>query len=66
MADVNNTFGEGIVVGAEAGRQANGVTVIGWNNQIPEQVVIGEGATIYPLLKPGQWKKVIIAGEVLR
>lgn len=66
VADVNNTFGEGVVVGAEAGRQANGVTVIGWNNQIPEQVVIGEGATIYPLLKPGQWKKVIIAGEVLR
>ncbi len=66
VADVNNTFGEGVVVGAEAGRQANGVTVIGWNNQIPDQVVIGEGATIYPLLKTGQWKKVITAGEVLR
>lgn len=66
VADVNNTFGEGVVVGAEAGRQANGVTVIGWNNQVPEQVVIGEGATIYPLLKASQWKKVITAGEVLR
>ncbi|MDP3481231.1 MAG: sugar phosphate nucleotidyltransferase [Desulfoprunum sp.] len=66
VADVNNTFAEGVVVGAEAGRQANGVTVIGWNNQVPEQVVIGEGATIYPLLKASRWKKVITAGEVLR
>lgn len=66
VADVNNSFGEGVVVGAEAGRQAGEITVIGWNNQIPDQAVIGEGATVYPLLKAGQWKKVIAAGEVLR
>ena len=46
--------------------QAGAVTVVGWNNNIPDQVVIGEGATIYPLLKPGHWKKVIAAGEVLK
>jgi glucose-1-phosphate adenylyltransferase len=66
VTDVNNTFGEGVVVGAEAGRTAGAVTVVGWNNNIPDQVVIGEGATIYPLLKPGHWKKVIAAGEVLK
>ncbi len=66
VADVNNTFGEGVVVGAEAGRHADGVTVVGWNNHVPDQVVIEEGATIYPLLKAGQWKKVVTAGEVLR
>jgi glucose-1-phosphate adenylyltransferase len=66
VADVNNTFGEGVVVGAETGRQAEAVTVVGWNNIVPNQVVIGEGATIYPLLGSGRWKKVIAAGEVLR
>lgn len=66
VADVNNTFGEEVAVGAEVGRQARDVTVVGWNNNIPDQVVIGEGATIYPLLKPGQWKKVIAAGEELK
>jgi ADP-glucose pyrophosphorylase len=66
VADVNNTFGEGVVVGAEAGQQAEAVTVVGWNNIIPNQVVIGEGATIYPLLGSGRWKKVVAAGEVLR
>ncbi|MBB5348361.1 glucose-1-phosphate adenylyltransferase [Desulfoprunum benzoelyticum] len=66
VADVNNTFGEGVVVGAEAGRQAEAVTVVGWNNIVPNQVVIGEGATVYPLLGSGRWKKVIAAGEVLR
>jgi glucose-1-phosphate adenylyltransferase len=66
VADVNNTFGVGVVVGAEAGQVAEAVTVVGWNNIIPNQVVIGEGATIYPLLGSGRWKKVVAAGEVLR
>ncbi len=66
VADVNNVYGDSVVIGAEAGRKADKVSVFGWNNQIPGQVVIGEGATIWPDLKPARWKKVVEAGEVLR
>ena len=66
VADVNNTFGESVVVGSESEEQSRQITVIGWNNVVPDQVVIGEGATVYPLLRNGQWKKLVAAGEVLR
>lgn len=66
VADVNTVYGDGVIIGAEAGRQAKQVSVIGWNNRVPEQVVIGEGATIWPELKSSGWKKVIGSGEVLR
>lgn len=66
VADVNTTYSEGVIIGAEIGRQAGKVSVIGWNNRIPGQTVIGEGATIMPELKSVDWKKVIEAGEVLK
>lgn len=66
VADVNITYGDGVIIGAENGRQAGKVSVVGWNNKVPGQTVIGEGATIVPELKASAWKKVIEAGEVLK
>ncbi len=66
VADVNTVYGDGVVIGSEVGRQARNVSVIGWNNRIPGQVRIGDGATIWPELKPGDWKKHIDSGELIR
>ena len=66
VADVNTTFGDGVIVGSPSCNQAEQVTVIGWNNNVPEQTVINQGATIYPSLKPSAWKRVVESGEVLR
>lgn len=66
VADVNTVYGDGVIIGAEAGKQAKEISVVGWNNQIPPQSVISEGATIWPELNGNSWKKVIKAGEVLR
>ncbi len=66
VADVNTVYGDGVIIGAEAGHKAENISVIGWNNNIPEQTVVEEGATIWPELKAGSWIKHILAGEVLR
>jgi len=66
VADVNSTYGEGTVIGPEPGGPLPKVSVIGWNNQIPDQTIIEEGATIYPNLKNGAWLRHVKAGEVLR
>lgn len=66
VADVNTVYGDGVIIGAELGRQARKVSVVGWNNRVPGQVVINEGATIWPELKPSGWKKVVESGEVLK
>ena len=65
VADVNTSYGDGVQIGNGSG-QDNAVTVLGWNNRVPEQTDIGTGATIYPDLKNASWKKVVPAGEVLR
>jgi hypothetical protein len=54
------------VIGPEASEIPEKVTVIGWNNHVPEQTIIEEGATVYPHLKNGKWQRHIRAGEVLR
>lgn len=66
VADVNTVYGDGVIIGAEAGRQAHRISVIGWNNRIPGQAMIGEGATIWPELANKHWKKIVAAGEVLK
>jgi len=66
VADVNSTYGEGTVIGPELEGVPAKVTVVGWNNQVPNQTIIEEGATIYPHLKNGQWLRHVKNGEVLR
>jgi hypothetical protein len=39
---------------------------MGWNNRVPGQVMIGEGATVWPELNAKNWKKIVAAGEVLK
>ena len=66
VADVNSVYGEGVIIGADADGTAAKATVIGWNNQVPEQTIIENGATIYPNLKMGKWLRNVKSGEVLR
>jgi glucose-1-phosphate adenylyltransferase len=66
VADVNTVYEDGVIIGAEAGRKAQEVSVIGWNNRVPEQTIIGEGATIWPELSQKNWKRIVLAGEVLK
>ncbi len=66
VADVNNSFGKDVRIGPEIGSDAPKVTVVGWNNQVPDKTRIETGATIYPQLKQSQWPQCVKAGEVLR
>jgi glucose-1-phosphate adenylyltransferase len=66
VADVNNSFGRNAKVGPEVCDEKTNVTVVGWNKTIPENTVIGEGATIYPRLADTSWPACVKKGEVLR
>jgi len=67
VSDVNNTFGGDVTVGEPGGTRAAKVTVVGWNNHLPDGLVVGEGATIYPDLTPDRFHDSrVAAGEVVR
>lgn len=66
VSDVNNLFGRNVVIGPEVCDGKTEVTVIGWNNRIPDATVIGEGATVYPSLANNKWQACVKSGEVLR
>lgn len=66
VSDVNNIYENNVKVGPEKCRKDSAVTVMGWNNRIPEGIEIGEGATIFPKLKKEAWPGKIKAGEVVR
>ena len=66
VADVNSTYGNGVVIGTENNPMVDPVTVIGWSNHVPEHTRIGQGCTIYPHLTDDHWTPEIKAGEVLR
>ena len=66
VSDVNNDFGRNVVVGPKVCVENTPVTMIGWNNRIPDQTTIGEGATIYPRISGSNWPISLKAGEVLR
>jgi len=66
VSDVNNTFSQDVVIGPELCDSKTEVTVIGWNNQIPDKTTIEEGATVYPQVASGTWPAVVKAGEDLR
>jgi glucose-1-phosphate adenylyltransferase len=66
VSDVNNNFGRNVVIGPTACGDKTPVTMIGWNNKIPEKTIIGEGATIYPQIPNRNWPAVVNGGEVLR
>jgi len=66
VADVNSSYGTNVVIGSESGSAAGNVTVMGWNNHVPRQTRIEEGATIYPNLTESRWPSIVTGGEVLR
>jgi len=66
VSDVNNTFGVGVKIGRGKPPAAQTTTVIGWNNTIPDNTIIGNGSTIYPQLPPGSIPAEIKTGEVVR
>jgi glucose-1-phosphate adenylyltransferase len=68
VSDVNTTFGSGCRVGGSAlDGSAGGITVIGWNNRVPEGMRIGRGCTVYPQLGPEKWNQDSLPdNEVLR
>lgn len=68
VSDVNTTFGVGCRIGAaaEPGR-GDGITVVGWNNRVPDGLQIGRGCTIHPRLAPDRWPDRVVADhEVLK
>jgi glucose-1-phosphate adenylyltransferase len=51
VSDVNTAFGCNV----QAGSRTGGVTVIGWNNHVPDGMVIGGGCTVAPEIADGKW-----------
>jgi len=66
VSDVNNNFGRNVVIGPVVCEDKTPVTMVGWNNKIPDKTIIGEGATIYPQIPNRNWPAVVNSGEVLR
>ena len=65
ISDVNSQFGDNSIVGTEGGDPLQKITLVGWDNVVPEGTVIEEGATICPCLKPSSWKSRVATMEVL-
>ena len=67
ISDVNTTFGRRVRVGAQESGERGDITVVGWNNRVPDDMQIGAGCTIYPGIPADKWPDGNIAdGEVLR
>lgn len=66
VSDVNNSFLKNVVVGPDRCGPDSEVTVVGWNNEVPSNTRIGEGATIYPHVARDEWPAIVQAGEELR
>jgi len=56
VCDVNTTFGAGARIGGKkVDGPGQGITVIGWNNNVPDGMEIGRGCTVYPQLTEEKW-----------
>ncbi len=56
VSDVNTIFGQECRIGGPKGDDVReGITVIGWNNHVPDKMRIGRGCTVYPHLDPDGW-----------
>ena len=55
VSDVNTVFNKDVRVGAPKCEKLNRVSVIGWNNNIPEGFRIGCGCTVAPRIPPEKW-----------
>ncbi|RJX34289.1 MAG: glucose-1-phosphate adenylyltransferase [Desulfurivibrio sp.] len=66
ISDVNVTIGNEVSIGAAGPARDKEVTVLGWNNFIPDKTVIGSDCTIYPALGADKFLREIKAGEIVR
>lgn len=66
ISDVNTFYERNIEIGFLDGETEKEIAVIGWNNIVPDGVVLGRGVTVSPKLEPEKWPTVVEAGRVLR
>ncbi|MDR9501623.1 MAG: sugar phosphate nucleotidyltransferase [Desulfurivibrionaceae bacterium] len=66
ISDVNVTMGNGVRIGKGGGEGGDNVTILGWNNSFPDNIVIGADCTIYPHLELSKLNRNIEDGEVIR
>ncbi|MBU0910523.1 MAG: glucose-1-phosphate adenylyltransferase [Proteobacteria bacterium] len=66
ISDVNVTIGNEVSIGAAGPARDKEVTVLGWNNFIPDRALIGSDCTIYPALSADKLLREIKAGEIVR
>ena len=66
VSDVNVTVGDEVRIGDEGDGAEKEATVLGWNNLIPDQTVIGSDCTLYPTLSPEKLARTIRSGEIVR
>lgn len=66
ICDVNVTIGNEVRIGQEGPVAGKEVTVVGWNNVIPDKAVIGADCTLYPALSPDKLFREIRSGEIVR
>ena len=66
VSDVNNVFESNVKAGPDVCEEHTSVTVIGWNNTIPENTEIGEGATVHPSRTENTWPTYVNSGEELQ
>ncbi len=67
VSDVNTVFNKDVRVGSPQCEEANRVSVIGWNNSIPEGFHVGCGCTVAPRIPAEKWpEKYLEDGEELK
>lgn len=57
VSDVNTTFGRNVQVGVTGADGQDKVTVIGWNNHVPDNMIIGSGCMVAPGISAEKWPK---------
>ncbi|MCL2340376.1 MAG: sugar phosphate nucleotidyltransferase [Proteobacteria bacterium] len=67
VSDVNTVFSRNVQIGAPLCEKPSKVSVVGWNNIVPEGLCIGCGCQIAPRIAPEKWPKDKLAdGEELQ
>ncbi|WP_028583904.1 glucose-1-phosphate adenylyltransferase family protein [Desulfogranum mediterraneum] len=67
VSDVNTTYGRNVQVGSPDRHAREGVSVVGWNNTIPDGFQIGSGCTVAPRIADNRWpERAIRDGEELK
>jgi glucose-1-phosphate adenylyltransferase len=66
VSDVNVSIGKACMIGDPGPVEIKEVTVLGWNNFIPDNTQIGSDCTVYPALPPEKFSRKIKTGEMVR